>query len=154
MVCVVVRAGGGLRERNGGHTWSKNITACIHFFKQQRVLVFYQTKRMVSGERDEETVWTRAFWVVFKGYLTCAYCVIIETSSRAASGQFPFTPSSSCLAREESFDKGAGPCSSRIAGLPILAVKPCPGSYHHLTLVFLYENRYNDIYSVCVTRGS
>lgn len=108
---------------------------------------------MVSGERDEETVWTRAFWVVFKGYLTSVYCVLIETSSRAAAVQFPFTPSS-CLTREESFDKGAGPCSSRIVGLPILAMKPCPGSYHHLTLVFLYENRYNDIYSVCFTRVS
>lgn len=32
--------------------------------------MFYQTKHMVSGEQDEERVWTRAFWVVFKGYLT------------------------------------------------------------------------------------
>lgn len=64
---------------------------------------------MVSGEQDEERVWTRAFWVVFKGYLTTVYCVLIETWSRAAAVQFPFTPSSSCLAREERFDKGAGP---------------------------------------------
>lgn len=153
-MCVVVSAGGGLRERNGGHTWSKTHYSMYTFFKQQRVqFFFYQTKHMVSGERAEETVWTRAFWVVFKGYLTSVYCVLIETSSRAAAVQFPFTPSS-YLTREESFDKGAGPCSSRIVGLPILAMKPCPGSYHHLTLVFLYENRYNDIYSVCVTRVS
>lgn len=108
---------------------------------------------MVSGKRDEEAVWTRAFWVFFKGYLASIYCALIETSSRAAAVQFPLSPSS-CLAREESFDKGAGPQGSRIAGLPLLAMKSCPGSYHHLTLVFLYENRYNDIYFVCFTRVS